>query len=383
MGRSQREIGTSVPRNAIGGRAATRRRLLQGAAGVIGTSLAGAQPAAAASVGAAVDALLNQLSPRDKVAQLFIFEARGTTMTASYAERLAAERPGGVLFVSPNVGALADVEPFVAAIHASNPLIPPLVAIDQEGAPVTRLPGDPAPGAVEMGHWNEDEIFAASAARANYLRSFRFDVNFAPVADVAYEPSSAMAARSFGSDPLAVANAVTAMVRGSKQTRLLSAAKHFPGHGRTTQDSHLTLPEVDLSIAEWLETDAVPFQAAVDAGISIMMVGHLRYAAWDDAPTSLSATAVDLLRRELGFGGVIVTDDLGMSALADIDPFTVIDRAMAAGIDLLLYATPPAEPADIISYLQGRVERGEIPLARIDESLRRVLSLKIRRFGLT
>ncbi len=372
----------SALRDTRGGQTATRRRVLQGAAGAIGSSLMGSRPASAASVGAAVNALLGQLSPRDKVAQLFIFEARGSTMTPSYAERLAAEHPGGVLFVSPNIGALADVGPFVAAIHASNPLVPPLVTIDQEGGPVTRLPGDPAPGAVEMRQWAEHDIVMAAAARANYLRSFRFDVNFAPVADVAYAPSSAMAARSFGSDPIAVANAVTSMVRGSKQTRLLSAAKHFPGHGRTTQDSHLTLPEVDLSIAEWLETDAIPFQAAVDAGISIVMVGHLRYLAWDDAPTSLSKTAVDLLRGELAFGGVVVTDDLGMAALADIDPFTVIDRAMAAGIDLLLYATPPAEPADLISHLQGRVETGEIPMARIDDSLRRVLSLKVRRFGL-
>jgi beta-N-acetylhexosaminidase len=191
-----------------------------------------------------------------------------------------------------------------------------------------------------------------------------------------------MVYRSFGSDPAAVAAKVAAVVAGSRRTRLLSAAKHFPGHGRTPLDSHLALPEVELSFNDWLKTDALPFRAAVEAGVPLVMLGHLRFRHWDDAPTSLSKPTVDVLRDVLGFGGVVVTDDLGMAALAGLDPFAVVDQAIAAGVDLLLYATPTAPPEELIAHLRRRVEAGEVPLARLDESVRRVLRLKVDRFGL-
>lgn len=357
---------------------------MQGTLGAIGGGLLIGQrpPLARAQEDARIEEILVNLPLNDKVAQMFMFEARGTTMTDSYAERLAAERPGGVIFVKPNIANLADVGPFVDAIHASNPSVPPLIGIDQEGGPVTRLPDDPAPSAPELGLWADEDVVNAAEARALYLRDFRFDVNFAPVADIAYDESSSMIGRTFGADPWTVAAKVAAMVQGSRRTRLLNAAKHFPGHGRTDLDSHVALPEVDVSLDEWFASDAVPFQAAVNAGVQMVMLGHLRYTRWDEAPTSLSKPTVDLLRLGLGFGGVVVTDDLGMAALADFDPFTTVDQAIYAGIDLLLYATPTANPLDLIAHLRWRVESGVIPIARIDDSVRRLLRLKVNRFGL-
>ena len=362
----------------------TRRLLLAGTAGAVAAavggerrgSAAGAQGAVQASA-AAVEAALARLSPADKVAQLFMVDAVGTAMTPEYAERLARERPGGVILLGPNVGAPAEVRAFVEAIHATNPDLPPLVAVDQEGGPVTRLAGDPAPGAVELGLLPDAEVRALSRARAEYVAGFGFDVNFAPVADVAYQTDSSMVDRSFGADPALVAAKVAAVLAGATGTGVLHAAKHFPGHGRAMLDSHLTLPEVDLSLAEWHETDALPFRAAVGAGVPIVMLGHLRYPRWDDAPTSLSPVAVDVLQQEMGFDGVVVTDDLGMQALADIDPFAVVDRAIAAGVDLLLYAAPPVPTDQLIAHLRRRVEAGDVPMARIDSSLRRLLRLKL------
>ena len=308
-----------------------------------------------------------------------MIDAPGTAMTPDYAARLARERPGGVILLGANIGAPAEFASFVAAIHATNPDLPPLVAIDEEGGPVTRLPADPAPGAAALGLLPDDDVRALAQARAAYVASFGFDVNFAPVADVAYTADSIMAGRSFGSDPATVAAKVAAYVSGAAGAGVLHAAKHFPGHGRALLDSHVTLPEIDLSLAAWRASDRLPFAAAVAAGVPIVMLGHLLYPLWDDLPTSISPVAVDLLRQELGFSGVIVTDDLGMAALADLDPFTVVDRAIAAGVDLLLFATHAAAPADLIAHLQQRVIDGVIPETRIDASLRRLLPLKLAR----
>ncbi len=108
------------------------------------------------------------------------------------------------------------------------------------------------------------------------------------------------------------------------------------------------------------------------------MLGHLRYGRWDDVPASMSKVAVDVLRDDLGFDGVVVTDDLGMDALAEWDPFEVVDLALDAGVDLLLYADPPAPPIELVDHVRARVERGEIPEGRIDASLRRLAHLRAR-----
>jgi|SRR5215213_4152986 len=114
----------------------------------------------------------------------------------------------------------------------------------------------------------------------------------------------------------------------------------------------------------------------------MVMIGHLNYPKWDDAPTSLPRVGVKTLREEFGFAGVVVTDDLGMGALRGIDPFKVIDRAIHAGVDLLLYASYPVPVGDLVKHLCRRIERGDVSEKRIDASLRRILSMKSRPFDL-
>lgn len=218
--------------------------------------------------------------------------------------------------------------------------------------------------------------------RAKFLAQFGFDINFAPVADVAFRPDSAMASRSFGSDPRLVADKVQAVVRGSRSGRVVGAAKHFPGHGRTSVDSHQAIPVVDISRKDWLASDALPFASAIKAGVEMIMMGHLAYTQWDTRMTSLSPVAVKALRKDLGFRGIIVTDDLGMGALAAMDPFQILDQAAAAGIDMFLYASPPAPWADLVAHLQHRVESGHLSEKRIDASVRRIATLKFRHFEL-
>jgi beta-N-acetylhexosaminidase len=358
----------------------SRRAFISGAVALAAASKL--SPAAAISAEQSLMRQILQLPLRDRVAQLFVFEAQGTTMTPEYAARLAATKPGGVLLVGSNIGTPAELAGFVADIQATNPMLPPLVTVDQEGGPVTRVPGDPVPGAVVLGKEPDAVVEASAHTRSDVLHDYGFDVNFAPVADVAYGPSSSMADRSFGSDPAIVARKVAAVVEGGKRTQVIGAAKHFPGHGRAVLDSHYGLPEIPVTYEDWLATDALPFRAAVHAGVSSVMLGHLRFpnwSGWDDAAASFSPVAVRVLRRELGFRGVIVTDDLGMDALDAWDPYEVVDRALAAGVDVLLYARPPAPDVDLISHVVSRVERGEISEGRLTASLIRLARMRANR----
>lgn len=361
-----------------------RRHLIGGAAGLLASrSLSLPSTLAESANTTRINAIIDGMTIEEKAGQLFMIGATGHAYNPMFAATLDKIKPGGVIFLGSNIGTAVELHAFTAAIHRSSD-IPPLIAIDQEGGPVTRLAGDPAPGAVILGQYGQNEVRNLAKLRAEFLNGYGFDVNFAPVADVAYKPTSYMLSRSFGADPSFVAAKVKEVVRGSRSGDLFGAAKHFPGHGRTHTDSHIELPEVKLSPRQWRETDALPFVAAVEAGVEMVMIGHLYYPKWyEDAPTSLSRVAIRILRRELDFTGVVVTDDLGMGALRGIDPFEVVDRAIAAGVDLLLYVSSAVPLTDLVAHVQRRIRQGEISETRLNTSLRRILAMKSRRFDLT
>jgi beta-N-acetylhexosaminidase len=282
-----------------------------------------------------------------------------------------------VILVGANFGTPDEVRGLVAAIHATNPRLPPLVALDQEGGLVSRIADDPAPAALTMGALPPAEIAALARARAETLASYGFDVNFAPVADVAFAADSFMAGRAFGPTPEAVAEDVAAYVAGVEGTGVAHCVKHFPGHGRVAIDSHEALPRLDVAPAVWWNEDALPFRFAVDAGVPMVMLGHLAMPAWDDLPASLSSGAVRVLRDDLGFGGVIVSDDLGMGALAAWQPFEIVDLAVAAGVDLLVYVIAAMAPEALVAHLVARMEGDERVAERVASSVARLLRLQL------
>jgi beta-N-acetylhexosaminidase len=324
-----------------------------------------------------VYALVAAMTPRERAARMFMFPISGTVLSVEDEARLRALKPAGVILVGGNFGTPEEVQALVAAVHATNPELPPLVALDQEGGIVSRIADDPAPDAPTMGQLAATEISALARARAERLAVYGFDINFAPVADVAFSPDSFMTGRAFGDDPQVVAQDVAAYLAGVDGTGVLHGVKHFPGHGRVSVDSHEALPVLDVDAATWWEEDALPFRVAVEAGVPIVMLGHLAVPSWDELPASLSPEAVRVLRQDLGFTGVTVSDDLGMGALAAWDPFQIVDLAVTAGIDLLLFVITDAELAALVDHLAARVESGDVPLARVTESVTRVLRMQL------
>jgi beta-N-acetylhexosaminidase len=169
-------------------------------------------------------------------------------------------------------------------------------------------------------------------------------------------------------------------VAGFESAGVVSAAKHFPNHGAAAADSHVDLPLVHHDLETVRSNDLPPFRAAVEAGVPMVMVGHLLYPAIDpERPASLSPEAIRLLRRELGFDGVVVTDDLGMTGASGVGPpGRVAVEAVKAGADLLIVVGPYEEQVEAFDAVLAAVEAGEVPRARVEEAFQRVQEVKDR-----
>jgi len=260
---------------------------------------------------------------------------------------------------------------------------PLLVAVDQEGGPVSNAPWvSPQPAAAEVGA-RRDPAEASRIARAmgEELSAAGVNTDFAPVVDTG--GGAAIGSRSYGDDPALVGRMGAAAVRGFREAGIISAAKHFPNHGPATADSHTGRPVVPHDLERVREHDLPPFRAAVEAGVPMVMVSHLVYPAIDpENPASLSSGAVRLLREELGFGGVILTDDLSMEAATrggTVSQAAV--EAVRAGNDAVILSGTAAEQAAAQEAVVRAVESGGLPRERVYESAERILEVK-REYGL-
>ncbi len=275
---------------------------------------------------------------------------------------------------------LAEYTEQLQEVAARAGLPPLLIVADQEGGNNSRLPVSALPAASLFGASNNPSL-AEEAARLSGEAAARLGVNviLSPVADiVAQVGRPPIGERSFGTDPVAVAAMVAASVRGLRCQGVASAVKHWPGHGRADADSHDTLPSLSVSRPEWEAAERVPFAAAVEAGVDIVLAAHLQALALDPtaAPASSSAELTRLLRDELGFGGVVMTDALWMPAARDTgrsDPEVAL-AALTSGLDLLL---APPYPQTSMDRIVQAVELGELDERRIDEARERIYGLAV------
>jgi beta-N-acetylhexosaminidase len=289
---------------------------------------------------------------------------------------LLAEGLGGVVLFGRNIRDPEQVAALTASLRAERPQL--IVATDEEGGDVTRLEaggGSSFPGNFALGAVDDPALTRrVAAAIGGELAAVGIDLDLAPVADVLVDPASAIVGvRSFGSDPQLVARQIAAFVEGLQSVGVAACAKHFPGHGETVADSHLELPSSDASLDLLRERALPPFAAAVDAGVRAVMTAHIRFGAFGDEPATWNAAVVELLRNELGFDGVVMTDALEMQGAGgpeQIERSAV--RALAAGADALCLGadlTPEQVEGVHAAVIAG------VPEARLAEAAGRVAEL--------
>ncbi|MEU0371519.1 glycoside hydrolase family 3 protein [Streptomyces sp. NPDC006283] len=384
------------------------RRTLLTATAVAATAVASAAPALAspaASRGtrARLERLISRMSLEEKVGQLFVMRVYGHSATdpdqadvdlnleeigvRNAAELISEYHVGGIIYFAwahntREPHQIADLSNGIQRAGLAQPTpVPLLISTDQEHGIVARV-GKPAtlmPGAMALGAGGSTASARKAAQIAgSELAAMGIAQNYAPVADVNVDPANpVIGVRSFGADPAAVAGLVAAQVKGYQSAGIAATSKHFPGHGDTTVDSHTGIPVITHTRQEWEEIDAPPFRAAIAAGIDSIMTAHIQFPALDpsDDPATLSRPILTgILREELGYDGVVVTDALNMQGVRDkYGDHRVPVLALLAGVDQLLN---PPDLAVAWNAVLDAVKSGELSVARIEESILRILLLK-------
>ncbi|GAA1487864.1 glycoside hydrolase family 3 protein [Brachybacterium sacelli] len=365
-----------------------------------------ALPAAAHATGGGkhegrIEELLAGMSLAQKIGQLFVAVGYGASADAPHssnttsagvdtiAEIVRTHHVGGLIYFSWSDN-LQDVQQVAAlsndaqaAARASGG-IPLVISTDEERGDITRLPAPatPLPGAMALGATgSRHHARTAGGIVGSELRTCGIDQAFAPVADVNIEARNpVIGVRSPGAEPEAVSRLVAAQIAGLQREDCSAAAKHFPGHGDTATDSHVGLPVIDHTRAELDEIDLPPFCAAIQEGVDAIMTAHIVVPELDDSgrPATLSAPILTgLLREELGYEGVIVTDSLAMDGVRTLfEDDRVPVEAILAGADQMLM---PPDLAVAIGGVREAVAAGEITEERLDASVRRILAQKLRR----
>ena len=331
---------------------------------------------------------LAAMTTQEKVGQLLVAGIGGTEAGEDGLQAVQDYQVGGVILFGRNVESaqqLADLTNELKTLNGDN--TPLFLCVDQEGGRVDRMPpevddlssaydyiaagGDP----LERG-----KVLAAQCA------AFGFNLDFSTCLDIWSNPDNTVIGdRAYGSDPDTVTSAGLAVNQGLEQGGVIPVVKHFPGHGDTSTDSHVDLPVVDKTAEELEEFELIPFQAAIDEGTPCVMVAHILMTQIDpDLPASLSPKVVDgLLRQEMGYDGVVCTDDLTMGAISNTYGMgEAAVMAVEAGCDLLLVCHEADNLTAARDALLSAVDAGHISMERLDESVYRILSLK-QEYGLT
>ena len=345
---------------------------------------------------AEVAAVVERMTLEEKVAQLFVVRPEditkvGTQTAAGEATRQALERwpVGGICYFAKNLTDPAQTRSMLAntqAYYEEITGLPCFLAVDEEGGTVARVGANRAYGVPWVGNMADcasvEDARAKAETIAGYLTDLGFNLDFAPDADIASVEGSSLAKRSFGATADEVTPKVKAQVEAFLERGLLCSAKHFPGIGGAVGDSHEGAITVTSTLDELRESELLPFGGAIEAGVPFVMVGHLSVpnVTGNDVAASLNPVIIqDLLRDELGFEGIVITDSLGMGAVVGNYGYDEIGvAALEAGVDMILM------PADFEACYQGvldAVHEGRLTEERIDESVSRIVAAKLELLG--
>ncbi|MBW3637229.1 MAG: beta-N-acetylhexosaminidase [Armatimonadetes bacterium] len=293
-------------------------------------------------------------------------------------------QPGGVIFFARNAAPPTELRRLTRRVNEML-AVPAFVGVDQEGGRVQRFKDgfSIVPPAREIGNGGAQNVHLSAMTVAAELRAAGVNLNFAPVCDVPVHPDDTVIGnRAYSTDPIRAGLLAAEYVRGA-QGSILCCAKHFPGHGGVGVDSHSGLPTFE-GTREELETHLTPFRGALAAGVGSMMIGHIRVPCLDPsgAPASLSAPIVTgLLREEIGFRGLIFTDDMEMGALDQTQSGPNAVRALAAGCDVVMICHSRDKALEAVDAIKKALRDGVLSQERVQDALDRVAWAK-RRFGI-
>lgn len=343
-----------------------------------------------------IDRVLDSMTLEEKVNQLFMITPEaltgvGTVIQAGDGTREALEEHpvGGLIYFAQNLKdpdqtrtMLENTQEYASARSG----FPIFLSVDEEGGQVARVGSNPAFGVPEIGNMSEvgaggdtQEAYETGSIIGAYLKDLGFNMDAAPDADVLTNPANEVVKyRSFGSDPELVSRMAAAELKGLNDQGIIGMYKHFPGHGGTTADSHEGYVYVEENLEKLKSGALVPFQDGADNGLRVIMVSHIACpeVTGDNTPATLSRQLVtDLLREDMGFDGLVITDALNMGAITEqYSSGEAAVAALNAGVDMLLM---PADFQAAYDGVMAALENGELTEERIDESVRRILEIKL------
>ena len=329
-----------------------------------------------------VDKTVESMSQTEKLGQMVMIGIQGTKVDDDSLYMLHQFHMGGVILFDRNMDSLEQVKQLTSDLQAqSNEKVPLFIGIDEEGGDVVRMAEKltPPPSQKEIGATGDIEQAKTWAIKtAKSLKDMGINVNFAPVADVGSNDK-----RSYSTDTNTVIDFVRAATKGYQQENIIYSLKHFPGIGKGKVDSHVDSSNIDASKDTLMAEDILPFKTIIDENEPndyFILVSHLKYPALDEEyPASLSSKIMtDLLRYELGYKGIIITDDMEMGAVANHNDFMSIGvNAVKAGADIVLVCHEYEHQQEVYLGLLDAVNSGEISQERIDESVKRIIKVKL------
>lgn len=329
-----------------------------------------------------VDQIVESMSQTEKLGQMVMIGIQETKVDDDSLYMLNQYHMGGVILFDRNMENPEQVKQLTSDLQAqSNEKVPLFIGIDEEGGDVVRMAEKltPPPSQKEIGATGDIEQAKTWAIKtAKSLKDMGINVNFAPVADVGSNDK-----RSYSTDTNTVIDFVRAATKGYQQENIIYSLKHFPGIGKGRVDSHVDSSSIDVAKEVLMTEDIIPFKTIIDENDPndyFILVSHLKYPALDEEyPASLSSKIMtDLLRNELGYKGIIITDDMEMGAVANHNDFRSIGvKAVKAGADIVLVCHEYEHQQEVYLGLLDAVNSGEISQERIDESVKRIIKVKL------